>query len=81
MNEAQDLIQKYSIKLLPTLILSEDIFEYQQASKILEKLGTKESDGSYVLRSLAPPYYKLLTFQARLAKTWLRSMALKQLQQ
>ena len=58
-NEAQDLIQKYSINLLPTLILSEDVFEYQQASKILEKLGTKESDGSYVLRSLAPPYYNV----------------------
>lgn len=59
--ESRSLVDKYSIKLLPTMILSKDIFEYTEINKVLEKIGTEEDDGSYVLRDVAPPYYNVST--------------------
>lgn len=59
--ESRTLIDKYSIKLLPTMILSKDVFEYTEINQVLKKIGTEEDDGNYVLRDVAPPYYNVST--------------------
>ena len=48
--QGQTLIKKYNIKLLPTIILSGDIATYPALEKVWPKVGTVESDGTYVFR-------------------------------
>ena len=55
--EQNELIKKYNIEKLPSLILSEELEVYSEISNQWSVLGTKESDGSYVLRELSLPYY------------------------
>lgn len=57
--EAKELIKKYSLKILPTVILSEEISEYVQILPALESIATKESDNNYALREIPPPYYEI----------------------
>lgn len=47
---AQELIDNYSIDLLPTIILTGEIEYYPNLNKIWEQVGTIESDGTYVFR-------------------------------
>lgn len=58
-NEAKDLIEKYDIKRLPTLIFSKEASVYETITESWQQLGTVEDDGSYVLRTIVPPYYDL----------------------
>jgi len=44
------LIQKYNIKLIPTIILTGDLEEYQALKQLWPKVGTIERDGAYVFR-------------------------------
>ncbi len=56
-DKAQEKIDMYDIKLLPTLILSSDFEDYGSAiEKQWLQIGSKEDDGSYVLRRINPPY-------------------------
>ena len=48
--QGQTLIKKYNIKLLHTIILSGDIGTYPALEKIWPKVGTVETDGTYVFR-------------------------------
>lgn len=53
--DAQDeqgkaLIKKYNIKLLPTIILKGDLETYSAIKQVWPKVGTVESDGTYVFR-------------------------------
>ncbi|MBI5391765.1 hypothetical protein HZB00_02060 [Candidatus Woesearchaeota archaeon] len=59
--DAKDLIQKYNLKTLPTVIISKDAQEYPDFTKRWQDLGTQEADGSFVLRELAPPYKEIET--------------------
>ncbi len=55
------LINNYGITRLPALILSKDAEEYPLIINNWNVLGTKEADGSYVLRQITPPYKDLAT--------------------
>ena len=55
-NEASQLIKKYNIDLIPTIIISSNEFNKTSLLNQWKKLGTAESDGSLVLRTLNPPY-------------------------
>ncbi len=60
--EGQDLIAKYKIKKLPTLIFSKDIELYDtDFVKGWSQIGTISSDGSYILKNINPPYLDLTT--------------------
>ena len=60
-NEGKGLISKYHLEFVPTIILSKDAQAYPIINQAWIQLGTKESDGSYVLRTVYPPYINLST--------------------
>ena len=64
-NEGKSLSKKYNIDFAPALMLSEDAGYYQLISEAWPNIGTKESDGSYVMRSATPPYINLTTGKLR----------------
>ncbi|MBI5225274.1 hypothetical protein HY989_05380 [Candidatus Micrarchaeota archaeon] len=57
--EGSELIQKYSITMLPAIIVSKDIETYPEFATAFKRIGTIESDGNYILRNLNPPFYNL----------------------
>lgn len=57
--EAQQLIERYSITKLPTVILSSEIKEYSQIASLLEAGGDFSADGTWVLRNPVPYYWDL----------------------
>ncbi|MEK6953494.1 MAG: hypothetical protein AABX01_00680 [Candidatus Micrarchaeota archaeon] len=61
---ARELIQKYKLEKLPAIIMSDDILAYPALEAIFANISTIESDGSYVLRKLNPPYLNLSTGKA-----------------
>ena len=60
-DDGKALIAKYRLDFVPTIILSKDAGAYPIISQAWKQLGTKESDGSYVLRTVYPPYVNLTT--------------------
>lgn len=50
-NAGQELIEKYDIMFVPTIILSEELGEYNNAKTIFDQYFTLESDGMYVFRN------------------------------
>ena len=60
-DEGKSLISKYNLDFVPTIILSKDADAYPIINQAWKQLGTKESDGSYVLRTVYPPYINLTT--------------------
>lgn len=60
--EGAALINKYGLKVLPTLIISHDLSVYNpEITRGWNSIGSIESDGSYVTRSAYPPYLNLST--------------------
>ncbi|MBI2559476.1 hypothetical protein HYW20_09200 [Candidatus Woesearchaeota archaeon] len=57
--EGKELIEKYKIGFVPTMIFSSDLKFYDIITKAWPQVGTKESDGSYVLRLPSPPFINL----------------------
>ncbi len=51
-NEGKNLLKKYNITAIPTVILSKEIQDYAPIQGTLEQAGTFESDGKYVFRKL-----------------------------
>lgn len=60
-SEAQEIVNKYKIDFVPSLVLSKDAGVYDIVQKAWLQIGTKESDGTYVLRIVYPPYVNLTT--------------------
>jgi hypothetical protein len=60
-DEGKELIEKYDITKVPTLIFSSDAAEYDQISSAWGDIGSTEDDGMMVLRTVNPPYYDLNT--------------------
>lgn len=60
-DEGKELMQKYLITAVPTIILSKEIAEYETIMPTMGELGTTESDGSFVFREsgLNPLYFSL----------------------
>ncbi len=48
--EGKDMISKYNIKSVPTIILRGDIGAYQGFDRVWQQVGTIEEDGVYVFR-------------------------------
>jgi len=57
--EGKELIEKYEITKVPTLIFSSDAAEYDQITQAWPEIGTTEDDGMMVLRTVNPPYFDL----------------------
>ncbi len=60
-NEGKELINKYGIDFVPTLLLSKEAVAYEVMQRAWSQVGTKEIDGSYVLRLVYPPFINLTT--------------------
>ncbi len=60
-NTGKELINKYNIEQIPTLILSNDISAYEQISQVWGNIGTIEKDGSYIIRRISPPFVNAST--------------------
>ena len=58
-------IKKYSIDFVPTIILSKDAAAYGIIQQAWAQIGSKETDGSYVLRVPSPPFINLTTGKLR----------------
>lgn len=51
-SEGKNLLSKYNITAVPTVILSKDLVDYESSLELLEQVGTFEKDGSFVFRAL-----------------------------
>lgn len=56
---AQDIITKYGIEILPVVILSSEVGVYPDIDSVWAQIGTVASDGSYITNLKQPPYYDL----------------------
>jgi len=54
--EGKEVVLKYDIKKIPTVLFSGDAIEYEQISSIWDTVGSTEEDGMMVLRQVNPPY-------------------------
>ena len=61
----EEIIKKYNIEFVPTLVMSKDASAYDIMQKAWLQVGTKESDGSYILRVAYPPFINLTTNKLR----------------
>ena len=64
-DEGKALIKKYNLGFVPSIILSKDADAYDIVQKVWLQVGSKEADGSYVLRVAAPPFINITTGQLR----------------
>lgn len=64
-DEGKQMIKKYKIDFAPAIILSKDAAVYDIVQKAWPQIGSKENDGSYVLRSVNPPFINLTTGELR----------------
>ncbi len=60
-NEGKNLISKYKLSFVPVIILSKDAGAYDIIKKAWSQIGKVESDGSYVLSLVYPPFINLTT--------------------
>lgn len=60
-DQASDLISKYSITKIPTIILSKEASLYGIIIGDWDQVGTIENDGSLVVRDVNPPYIDVIT--------------------
>ena len=64
-DQGKELIKKYSIDFAPTIILSKDAAAYSIMLQAWPQIGSKEADGSYVLRLVNPPFINLTSGKLR----------------
>ena len=58
-DEGKSLISKYGIKKVPTIIMDKEAEVYTLIAQSWSNLGTIESEGSFVMREISPPYYSI----------------------
>lgn len=63
--DGKSLIEAYEITKLPAIILSSDLQEYPQIAQQWVQAGDIAPDGSFVLRTITPPYYDLVQGKVR----------------
>lgn len=61
MEQSVDLLEKYNVVKLPTIILSKEASVYNTIMDSWKQIGTIENDGSLVVRDVNPPYLDLAT--------------------
>lgn len=64
-DEGKELLEKYGIGFVPAIILSKDASAYDVIQKAWPQIGSQEADGSYVLRTVSPPFMNLTTGELR----------------
>ncbi|MDP3765606.1 MAG: hypothetical protein Q8R04_03770 [Nanoarchaeota archaeon] len=64
-DEGKELIKKYNIDFVSTIVLSNEASAYDIIKQAWPQVGSKETDGSYVLRSVSPPFINLTTGKLR----------------
>ena len=57
--EGAALVEKYNITVVPTVIVSKEAGSSKDFPVIWDQIGSVESDGSFVLRLMVPPYRDL----------------------
>lgn len=57
--QGANLISKYNIEGVPTLIFKGDVDAYPILIQSWPQIGTVENDGAYVLRTISAPYYSI----------------------
>src|SRR5665811_2194818 len=50
LSDGKELIAKYKIKLVPTIILTGDVGAYPSLINVWSQVGTIEEDGAYIFR-------------------------------
>jgi hypothetical protein len=63
--EAKKLIEKYGIRIIPTVLLSSEAMAYEAIAQAWPQAGTIEADGMLILRNLTPPYKEVKTGKVR----------------
>jgi thiol-disulfide isomerase/thioredoxin len=63
--EGAAILSKYRIEAVPALVISKEADLYASLKQAWSQVGTIESDGSYVLRTLYPPFKNMTTGQVR----------------
>ena len=63
--QGSELIAKYNISKVPTIIMSSDALLYPAISQVWKDAGTIESDGMLVLRAVSAPYQEPATHVIR----------------
>ncbi len=58
-DEGKNLVNKYAIEKVPTIIMDKEIKAYPTIIQDLGRLGSIEDDGAYVMREINPPYYSI----------------------
>ncbi len=58
-SEANELITKYNLVMLPALLLSSDADAYDSFKSSWERFATIEQDGTFSLKKVSPPYKEL----------------------
>ncbi|MBI2541822.1 hypothetical protein HYV80_03885 [Candidatus Woesearchaeota archaeon] len=58
-SQGNDLLKRYNLGFVPTIILSKDAESYSIMEQAWFQIGTKENDGSYVMRVPSPPFMNL----------------------
>ena len=57
--DADTLVSRYKLDKVPAIILSKDLSAYEDITQNWQITGTVERDGSYILRTINPPYYDI----------------------
>ncbi|HIH13410.1 MAG: hypothetical protein QT02_C0004G0022 [archaeon GW2011_AR9] len=63
--EGKELVSQYAVTVVPTLIFDQEAELYSALTLVWKDIGTVESDGSYVMRNLNPPYYNITEGRVR----------------
>ncbi|MBI5332255.1 MAG: hypothetical protein HZB65_01655 [Candidatus Aenigmarchaeota archaeon] len=61
--KAKEMIREYNLTKIPALIFSDDLAAYEALVQAWSQVGSVESDRSYVLREINPPYLNLSSGQ------------------
>jgi hypothetical protein len=59
--KGKSMIEKYGIEFAPSLILSNEAASYEVINEAWKQVGSIEGDGSFVLRTVTPPFINLST--------------------
>lgn len=62
--QAQELIQKYGIKRIPTLLIGGELDKDKQLKQVMDKTGSIV-DGTFVMTNVLPPYVDISTGAVR----------------
>lgn len=57
--DAKAMIAKYSITKIPTMLINSEALQYPVLAQVWPNVGTQESDGMLVMRTVTPPYNDL----------------------